>query len=139
MIYLFIYLFICLFIYLFIYFQIYEFGIITFGDVVENNCPPSPRNFKMLGQTVIAVYWIPAQVKYSSESEIFFRMVLRSQFNETEINGFLAEINEARGTTTGFNEMTEARKLEYDDIVSVIYITWVNLQPFPGILADVSI
>ena len=66
-------------------------------------------------------------------------MVLRSQFNETEINGFLAEINEARGTTTGFNEMTEARKLEYDDIVSVIYITWVNLQPFPGILADVSI
>ena len=92
----------------------------------------------MLGQTVIPVYWIPAQVR-EDESEIFFRMVLYSEFNVTEINGFLAEINQARGTTSGFNRETGARELKLNDTQSAIYITWVNLRPFDGILADVSI
>ena len=105
---------------------------------MNDNCPPSPRNFDELAQTVIPVYWIPAQVR-GDGSEIFFRMVLRGKFNTTEINSFLTEINEARGTTSGLNPDTQARKLEFYDIQSVIYITWINLRPFDDVLADVSI
>lgn len=108
-------------------FQIYEFGIITFGAQVKTNCPP--RDFESLSETVIAVYWIPARIS-GDDSEIFFRMNVTngSTFNRTEVDGFVAEINETR------NE-----GLDVDAIESVIYITWVNLQQFPGILAEVSI
>ena len=132
-----------------LFFQVYESGFITFDkEVVNDNCPPSPRDFGMLDQTVVAVYWIPAQVKPHSGSEIFFRMALRSEknneknnfnFNKTEVDGFVAEINTARNISDKRNLDTQTRKLKSDDIQSVIYITWVNLQPLDGILADVSI
>ena len=46
----------------------------------------------------------------------------------TEVKGFLSEINQVRELN-----------LSIGDIKSVIYITWVNLQQFPGILAEVSV
>ena len=65
-----------------------------------------------------------------SDSEIFFRMNLTNEgeFNMTEVKGFLSEINQVRELN-----------LSIGDIKSVIYITWVNLQQFPGILAEVSV
>ena len=108
------------------FFQIYESGIITFGAEVKTNCPP--RNFKELDETVLAVYWIPARV-FGSDSKIFFRMNLKSKgkFNMTEVIGLVAEINKAREPT-----------IDAGAIQSVIYITWVNLKQFPGVLAEVS-
>ena len=84
---------------------------------MTSNCPPP--NFDNLAQTLVAVYWIPARVT-GSDSEIFFRM--------EDISGFISEINDAK----------KDDKLSKNDIVTVIYITWVNLKQFPGILADVS-
>ena len=46
----------------------------------------------------------------------------------TEVKDFLSEINQVRELN-----------LSIGDIKSVIYITWVNLQQFPGILAEVSV
>ena len=116
--------------YLFIYsfiFQIYESGIITFGNLVGTNCPPN--DFDSLAETVIAVYWIPARIS-GKHSDIFFRMNLpeEAKFNKTEVNGYVGEINQARNES-----------LDVDTIKSVIYITWVNLQQFSGVLAEVSI
>ena len=94
---------------------------------MKDNCPP--RDFNTLGKTVIAVYWIPARIN-GDDSEIFFRMILanESRFNRTEVDGLVGEINQTRD-----------ENLNVDAIQSVIYITWVNLQQFPGILAEVSI
>lgn len=50
------------------------------------------------------------------------------EFNMTEVKDFLSEINQVRELN-----------LSIGDIKSVIYITWVNLQQFPGILAEVSV
>ena len=91
---------------------------------MTSNCPPP--NFDNLAQTLVAVYWIPARVT-GSDSEIFFRMEEKSNF-KTDISGFISEINDAK----------KDDKLSKNDIVTVIYITWVNLKQFPGILADVS-
>lgn len=107
--------------------QIFETGIISFGDVVASNCPPS--NFNNLAETLIAVYWIPAQVN-GSDSEVFFRIEKKPNF-KTEIDGFISEINDAKNAK-------KDDKLKKDEIITVIYITWVNLRQFPGILADVS-
>ena len=49
------------------------------------------------------------------------------EFNETEVEGFLGEINQVRKL-----------HLEVNNIKSVIYVTWINLQQFPGVLAEVS-
>ena len=118
-------------IYLFIILQIFEFGVITFGEIVTS-CPPTPRDFDELPQTVIAVYWIPAQVDDNdSGSEIFFRMILANEtefFNKTEVEGFIEEIN-----------ITRNESLVFSDVESVIYITWVNLKQLPGTLAEVSV
>ena len=85
----------------------------------------------MLDQTIIAVYWIPAQIDDSDrDSEIFFRMTLANEtkLNETEVNGFIEEIN-----------ITRNESLAFSDIESVIYITWLNLKQLPGSLAEVSV
>ena len=94
---------------------------------MRTNCPP--RGFNILGETVIAVYWIPARIN-GKYSDIFFRMNLTEEgkFNRTEVDGFVGEINQTRNES-----------LDVDDIKSVIYITWVNLQQFSGVLAEVSI
>ena len=91
------------------------------------NCPPRPRDFGSLGETIIAVYWIPARIS-DKHSDIFFRMTEEGKFNTTEVDGFVGEINQARNES-----------LDVDAIKSVIYITWVNLQQFSGGLAEVSI
>ena len=91
---------------------------------MTSNCPPP--NFDILAKTLVAVYWIPARVT-GSDSEIFFRMEEKSNF-KTDISGFISEINDAK----------KDDKLSKNDIVTVIYITWLNLKQFPGILADVS-
>ena len=117
-----------LFRFFYYFFQIYESGIITFGDIVDSNCPLSPKNFDSFGETVFAVYWIPARV-FGRDSEIFFRMNLANEkkFNETEVKGFVSEINQARDSD-----------VKIKDIRSVIYITWFNLKQFPEVLAEVS-
>ena len=91
------------------------------------NCPPS--DFDNVAQTVIAVYWIPARIN-GTYSDIFFRMNLTEEgkFNRTEVDGFVGEINQTRNES-----------LNVDAIKSVIYITWLNLQQFSGVLAEVSI
>lgn len=45
----------------------------------------------------------------------------------TEVIGLVAEINKARAST-----------LDAGAIQSVVYITWVNLKQFPGVLVEVS-
>ena len=117
--------------FLFYFLQIFEFGVITFGDKMFTSCPPTPRQFDMLGQTIIAVYWIPAQIDDSDrDSEIFFRMNLanKTELNRTEVEGFIEEIN-----------ITRNESLVFSDVESVIYITWVNLKQLPGTLAEVSV
>ena len=52
------------------------------------------------------------------------------KFNRTEVGGFVSEINQARKPDVN---------VTVDDILSVIYITWVNLKQFPEVLAEVSI
>lgn len=94
---------------------------------MASNCPPS--NFNNLAETLIAVYWIPAQVN-GSDSEVFFRIEKKTNF-KAEIDGFISEINDAKNAK-------KDDKLKKDEIITVIYITWVNLRQFPGILADVS-
>ena len=49
------------------------------------------------------------------------------KFNETEVKGFVSEINQARDSD-----------VKRKDIRSVIYITWFNLKQFPEVLAEVS-
>ena len=96
---------------------------------MTTNCPP--RNFNVLAKTLIAVYWIPAQVT-GDDSEIFFRMEEKNNF-KTDIDGFVSEINRAKN-----NDILNKNILNKKDILTVIYITWENLKQFPGILADVS-
>lgn len=118
------------YLYLIIFLQIFEFGVITFGHVIAS-CPPTPRDFDNLAQTVIAVYWIPAQIDDSDrDSDIFFRMTLanETEFNKEEVQGFIGEIN-----------ITRNESLVLEDVESVIYITWVNLKQLPGTLAEVSV
>ena len=49
------------------------------------------------------------------------------KFNETEVKGFVREINQARDSD-----------VKIKDIRSVLYITWFNLKQFPEVLAEVS-
>lgn len=116
------------------FFQIYEFGVIALSEGKLSNCPPTPGEFDGLGETVIAVYWIPAQIN-GKDSDVFFRMKLSKEptFNMSEVKGFVEEINQAGTDTENFKE------LDAGAIQSIIYITWVNLKQLPGTLAEVSI
>lgn len=98
--------------------------------VTINDCPDS--NFDKIAATLIAVYWIPARTT-GGESEIYYRQETGENITKSEIANFTKEINKARGIEESSNAINES------DIKSAIYITWLNLKPFPDFLANVSI
>ena len=98
--------------------------------VTINNCPST--NFDDIDATLIAVYWIPARAT-GGESEIYYRQETGKNISTNEIANFTKEINKARRTEESPNAINAS------NIKSVIYITWLNLKPFPDFLANVSI
>ena len=85
----------------------------------------------------VAPYWIPTDIT-QGDGKIYYRMVdlndSNAQKNKSEINMLIDEINMATNALNG----EDAKDLSFTDIVSLIYLTWENMQPLTDFFTNVS-
>lgn len=115
-------------IYIYFLFQIFESGIITFGEKDVGFCPQFSSSSAV---NYIAVYWFPTDIKQGN-GKIHYLMIYSSdgrfKSNEEEIKMLIGEINTA--TNAGLFLM---------NITSLLYITWNKMQPTPPIVSIIVI